>query len=262
METRAVFVGVDLAWSRRNPSGGAVLVGNRLVAWRADLSDDDEIVAFVGSSLVEGGAAVVAVDAPLAVPNVTGARRCDRELSAAWGAYRAGAHPANRSRLAGAGDVRGETIAARLAAAYGFAQAAPIAPAPGARLLCEVYPHPAHVSLFGLRERFRYKAKSGWDIPARWAAFVEYQCHLAELAHADPPLLGAHELTAHAVTGLRGRSLKALEDALDALTCAYVAAYAWRHGPAGQWVYGDVATGHIIVPRPVALSPAEPLARE
>lgn len=248
MQLLPLFVGIDLAWSRRNPSGGAILEGNRLVAWRADLQGDDEIVDFVGSRLADGGA-VVAVDAPLAVPNLTGARRCDRELSAAWGRYRAGAHPANRSRLAATGDVRGETLAARLAAVYGFVQAAPVQAAAGARLLCEVYPHPAHVSLFGLAERLRYKAKLGWDYPARWAAFAAYQRHLAALAQADPPLLGAEELTQVAVTGLRGRGLKAMEDALDALTCAYVAAYAWRHGPAGQWVYGDVATGHIIVPR-------------
>ena len=39
-----------------------------------------------------------------------------------------------------------------------------------------------------------------------------------------------------------------MEDKLDAVTCAYVAAYLWHHGPARTRVYGDVAGGHILVP--------------
>lgn len=244
-----VFIGLDLAWSRRNPSGGAVILGNHLVDWRADLSDDASIVAYVGQWLTPDGAAVVAVDAPLRVSNQEGARACDRALSAAWRRFRAGAHPANRGRLAADGDIRGETLVAQLAATYGFHEQAPLIAVAGARVVCEVYPHPAHVSLFGLQERLRYKAKAGWDLAARWAAFGEYQRHLASLACAEPPLLGAESLTGHAVVGLRGRALKQLEDALDALTCAYVARYAWQHGPAVQTVYGNVVEGHILVPR-------------
>jgi predicted RNase H-like nuclease len=48
---------------------------------------------------------------------------------------------------------------------------------------------------------------------------------------------------------VKGSQLKALEDRLDAVTCAYVASYLWRHGEAGAWLYGTVADGHIIVPR-------------
>jgi predicted RNase H-like nuclease len=249
MPTQDVFIGLDLAWSRRNPSGGAVIAGNQVVDWRADLTDDASIIAYVGQWLTTGGAAVVAVDAPLRVPNQEGARACDRALSADWSRFRAGAHPANRDRLATDGDIRGETLVAHLSAAYGFHEQAPLSAVAGARVVCEVYPHPAHVSLFGLQERLRYKAKAGWGIEARWAAFSEYQGHLASLGYAEPPLLGAESLTGHPVTGLRGRALKQLEDALDALTCAYVASYAWRHGPAAQIVYGSVGEGHILVPR-------------
>lgn len=247
--TDVLFAGIDLAWSRKYPSGVVLLDGNTLVDWRADLVGDREILDFIAHWTTPGSAVVVAVDAPLCVPNVQGARECDRALSAAWGRYRAGAHPANRTRLAFDGDVRGETLVAMLVEEAGFELLAPVVPRPGARVVCEVYPHPAHVSLFGLEERLKYKAKPGWGLEARWTAFGAYQRHLAGLAQADPALLGAAELLATEVTGLRGRQLKAWEDTLDALTCAYVAAYSWRHGPAGQIVYGDGAGGHILVPR-------------
>ena len=51
------------------------------------------------------------------------------------------------------------------------------------------------------------------------------------------------------IPGVIGKSLKAIEDAFDAVTCAYIASYLWRHGPAGTRVYGSVTEGHILVPR-------------
>ena len=39
-----------------------------------------------------------------------------------------------------------------------------------------------------------------------------------------------------------------MEDALDAVTCAYIGWYAWWHGPSRQQLYGSVAEGHILVP--------------
>lgn len=244
-----VCIGLDLAWKATNPTGAAALVDGELAAWTATLGDNDAVVGWVGQWVQAGAGLVIGVDAPLRVPNVTGARRCDVELSRAWGKYRAGAHPANRARLAEQGVIRGEDLVAQLAAAYGVVEEAPPQPGPGRRVVCEVYPHPAHVSLFGLAERLRYKAKAGWDYATRWAGFAAYQAHLAALAEADPPLRGADALLGQTAEGLRGKSLKALEDALDALTCAYVAAYLWRHGPRGAHVYGSVAEGHIVTPR-------------
>ena len=96
----ATFIGIDLAWSHRNPSGGAVIRDGLLLASTGELGSDDEIVAFVKQWLPDGAPAVVAVDAPLRVPNLTGSRACDRELSAEWRRFEAGALPANRRLLA------------------------------------------------------------------------------------------------------------------------------------------------------------------
>jgi predicted RNase H-like nuclease len=46
---------------------------------------------------------------------------------------------------------------------------------------------------------------------------------------------------------LQGAALKAVEDQLDSLIYAYVAAHWWYWGLEGNWVLGDRATGYIIV---------------
>ncbi len=112
----ATFIGIDLAWSHRNPSGGAVIRDGVLLASTGELGSDDEIVAFVKQWLPDGAPAVVAVDAPLRVPNLTGSRACDRELSAEWRRFEAGALPANRRLLETDGKVRGERLVAMLRA--------------------------------------------------------------------------------------------------------------------------------------------------
>jgi predicted RNase H-like nuclease len=225
------------------------LVAGELVDWRADLGDNGEIVAWVGKWLGAGDAAVIAVDAPLRVPNEAGRRACEAALAADWRRFDAGPHPANRRRLAEQGVVRGEALTAELGAAYEFVEAAPVVAEDGGRFICEVYPHPAHVSLFGLDRILRYKAKPRRSYTLRWEEFRRYQQLLRSLAEAQPPLRGAEALLDVEATGRRGRALKELEDALDALTCAYLASYFWAHGPAGTQVYGTVASGHILTPR-------------
>ena len=247
-----VCIGLDLAWGERNRTGAAVLAGGRLTAWTGLLTDDASILDFVAAHLPAAGPAVVAIDAPLRVPNLTGRRACDHELSLAWGRYEAGAYPANRTLLARHGEIRGEVLAATLAQRWGFVEQAPIPQRGAGRYLCEVFPHPAHVALFGLERTLKYKRKPRRSAAQIHSEFRRYQALLAGLAHTVPPLLDAEPLLAIDVAARRGRALREVEEALDALTCAYVAWYAWWHGPAHQLVYGDVATGHILVPCPIS----------
>ena len=244
------FIGLDLAWSSRNRSGGAVIQAGQLVAATGLLRGDEEVLAFVADHLPAPGAAVVAVDAPLCVPNDTGRRRCDGEVSHAWGKYEAGAYPANRQRLAVEGVVRGEVLAAALAGRHGFVQTAPLPQRGEGRYLCEVFPHPAHVALFQLPRTLKYKRKPGRDNACLNGEMTRYQQLLEGLAQADPPLVGLEALTGRDASALRGQARKELEDALDAVTCAYVAWYAWWHGPERQQVYGSIAEGHILTPLP------------
>jgi predicted RNase H-like nuclease len=243
-----VFIGLDLAWSNRNRTGGAVIRNGVLVASTGLLSDDASIEAFIDGHLPEGAPAVIAVDAPLRVPNQTGRRRADHELSLAWGKFDAGAYPANRALLARNGAVRGEVLVERLRHRFGCIESAPIPQRGVGRYICEVFPHPAHIVLFNLPRTLKYKRKSGRTQEAVAAEFVRYQQLLTTLAAADPPLTGLDTVAAIDASQRRGRALQELEEMLDAVTCAYVAYYAWHHGPARQRVYGSVAEGHILVP--------------
>ncbi|RME65587.1 MAG: DUF429 domain-containing protein [Caldilineae bacterium] len=243
-----VFFGIDLAWSPRNPSGAAAIRKGRLIEATGDLLSLTEIVDFVDGHLPSGRGAIVAVDAPLRVPNEEGSRLCDRALSAAWRRFHAGAYPANRKRLARDGIVRGEALVQLLSERLRFSEAAVIPRRTRERLVCEVYPHPALVSLFGLEQILKYKRG---PVEARRRELARYQRLLRSLRQGDPPLKGTKKLlTSVDVSVLRGRALKAYEDVLDALTCAYTAYYLWRHGPARGCTYGSLEDGHILVPLP------------
>jgi predicted RNase H-like nuclease len=225
-------VGIDLAWSDRNPSAGCALDGAGRVVDETPLRDDDEIVAWV----TDIDAEVVAIDAPLLVPNETGMRPCERQIHAAYGSRGGGAHPANRTLLTRtSGRIRGEDLARRLEGFGGPWDDT-------ARTLIEVYPHPGMIEVFGLPHRLRYKR-----IPAaeRPGALGRLRDLLDLLAEEDPPLRGPR-IDVPAST--RGRGAKALEDRLDARFCAWVA-LVWALRPSRIRLFGDAATGHIAVPR-------------
>ncbi len=117
----------------------------------------------------------------------------------------------------------------------------------------EVYPHAAHIRLFNLRERIPYKTKKGRPVAFRREQLREYQNHLKGLlAKRWPEFLGLAEVGAllHPdSTEVRGKALKAVEDVLDAVTCAYVAFHAHRNGEKRMEIIGDYRTGAVAVPR-------------
>jgi predicted RNase H-like nuclease len=241
------FVGIDLAWSDRNPTGGVVIEeqagSGRLVGYHDALWSDADVVALAAGAADADGA-LVAVDAPLVVPNATGARPCDRLVTRRFGRYQAGARPAYRGSPSFNVRMRGEDLVAALVAA-GFSHSPDVARRGPARQVFEVYPHPATVVLFGLEKTLKYKHRH--DRAARLAEYRRYQALLGGLAGADPPLAPPAFLDRD-VTGLAGQALKSYENLLDALLCAYVAYWCWHHGPAGYEVLGDLATGYIVVP--------------
>ncbi len=245
-----LFIGLDLAWSPRNRTGAAILSDNHLIAHTGLLTSNEAILAFVAPYLAQGEPAVIGVDAPLRVPNATGARACDQALSADWRRFEAGALPANRRLLAFDEEVRGEMLVALFAERYGFRESAPIPKQVAGRLIGEIFPHPAHIHFFGLNKTLKYKARPGRGQDVRLAAFARYQQLLGTLHHAAFPLDGTADLLAVALDTLRGRALKAYEDTLDAITCAYTVAYLWHYGPDFTCVYGTVADGHIMTPLP------------
>jgi predicted RNase H-like nuclease len=242
-------IGIDLAWSPRNASGGFALEIEdgtaREIGWWEGLGSDDEIITFIANT-AGPGAALLAIDAPIAVPNERGARPCDRKITRVFGRFQAGAHPASRQTLERYGGLRAEQLARRIAQELGFAHDPYVARQADTRQLMEVYPHPGMIALFGLSRTLKYKRGS---VSQRRAELCRLEEHLLALVDATPTL-HVGEGWQRAIAQLSGRHLKGYEDLLDSLFCAYSAAFCWHHGPTHYEVFGSVREGHILVPIP------------
>ena len=234
------LIGLDLAWGESNPSGAVRLEragdGVLVAAEHVCLGGDDELLTWLDAR-VGAGPALVAVDAPLVAPNPGGtARRCDRLVSRRFARFDAGVYPANRERCP-----RPLRLAAEL-----VARGWTLDPWKGRkgrwRCALEVFPHAAAVGLLGLDRIVKYKKG---PVAARRAGLARLQELLHErLPRLDPPL---RPFAREQVPALRGRALKSLEDRLDALLCAAMAAR-WLERPWSCEVIGDPAGGYILVP--------------
>ncbi len=234
------FVGVDLAWSDNNQSGIAVLKDDELILLNV-VKTDQEIIRSI-TEAVNGRSCAVAIDAPLTVPNDEGSRLAEKEINAAFRRYEAGAHPANRSWLTrSSGRVRGEDLVKQLEEA-GIVHD-PTILTQKTRACFEVYPHPATVVLFGLKKTLKYKPRQGRSYEERWEAFEAYQKHLQTL-----PITVSSDILDRDVRSLRASALKAYEDRLDALLCAYLAYFAHHHAEE-MGLYGSVDEGYILTPK-------------
>ncbi|MCJ2541609.1 DUF429 domain-containing protein [Thermostichus vulcanus] len=255
-----ICIGLDLAWSPRNPSGIATLqvIGDpdlaRLTGILIDcriLQTNTEILDYIQTQAGRDPC-LLAVDAPLRVPNRTGQRRAEAELNRVFRAYEAGAHPANRQLLEKNGQVRGEELVQALSSC-GFQEQAEIQQGSFARQITEVFPHSAMVSLFGLHCTLKYKARPKRTWQERQQAWQLYRQHLQSLTTADPALSGHEGLLQVEVGSLKGRSLKNYEDQVDALMCAYIALYGFRWGSERCHSFGSLQEGHIFTPLPIGL---------
>lgn len=239
---RAVL-GIDAAWTLSQPSGVALVIqeGNswRLIASSPSYQAFNALAAgdasreirplgsrpdaseLLASSLALAGCQVdlVAIDMPLANEPITARRAADNAVSRAYGARKCGTHTPNALRP---GLMSDELKRGFELAGYPL-QTTTISP-PG---LIEVYPHPALVELANAPERLRYKAckiRTYWpaaDAATRKASLFQEWRRIATLL--DARIKGVSDalppLPAHA----RGVEIKAYEDMLDAVVCAWVA---------------------------------------
>jgi predicted RNase H-like nuclease len=251
--TGARLLGLDLAWSDRNPSGVAALdAAGRLLDVRADLRGDEEILRWVRAWRGERG--VIGIDMPTIVRNATGARPAERALAAAFRKHHAAPHPANLGRPLFRDGGRARALLDALAS-DGVFEDTTIVPNDPRTVAIEVYPHPAHVRLFGLGEIFKYKKKSRpW--PGVLDEWKRYRAALASLRGADPPLHLDERVPERAAV----ERYKRWDDTLDAITCAYVASFVhrWGSGRPHVRVFGDLRDGYIVVPdRPAFGAPGD-----
>ncbi|TWG91497.1 putative RNase H-like nuclease [Nocardioides sp. J9] len=236
------YVGIDLAWGERRPTGLAVLDADGRLQMVAAVRTDDDIEAAL-ASYVEGEC-LVAVDAPLIVRNETGNRPAEKALNKDFARFDAGAHPSNTGKP----EFRDQPRAARICARLGL-DINPWSRRP--RRGIEVYPHPATVALFRLGRTLKYKDKPGRDLEHLRAELLVLVRLVEGLANADPALHvdtpAWRALHAAVVAAARKSELRVVEDQVDAVVCAYIALFADRRRD-DTVVYGDLETGYIVTP--------------
>ena len=236
------FIGIDLGWVS-GPSGLCCLSlkGNSLVLEQLDREESLEAVLdWLDATVSKDEPAMVAVDAPLIIPNETGMRSPDRLAHKHFGKYHAGCYPANLGRPFAARLVEfSQSLASRR-----FVHAPTIHPQQLGRYQIEVFPHPAMIQLFGLSRILKYKKGR---LAERSIGLMELRDRcLTQLSTHTPPL----KLNSLPAVPTTGKDLKALEDKLDSIVCAYVAAYWWYWGEERGFVLGDRSNGYIVIPSP------------
>jgi predicted RNase H-like nuclease len=239
---RAVL-GIDAAWTSAQPSGVALAtetaLGWELVAvapsyQRFHARAADNLVPEVRpsgsmplasallascSALCGGPVDLVAIDMPLSHAPIIARRTSDDKVSSAYGQRKCGTHTPSPLRPGPISDSLRESFDQ-----MGYPLLTTAISSPG---LIEVYPHPALVELTSASERLPYKAAKARNY---WPALCpeERRVRLYKEWNAIVTRLGseirgvAAELPALELGASRAE-LKAYEDALDAIVCAWVA---------------------------------------
>lgn len=250
------FLGIDLGW-RSQPSGLCCLEWQHNKLMLLDLCRLPEVDAVLG--WVDHWApletpAGIAVDAPTLISNSVGMRLPDRLTHRYFGRYHAGCYPANLGLPFAARTVQfGLSLEAR-----GFAHAPIIQPQQPRRFQIEVFPHPATIHLFQLDRILKYKKGK---LAERRSELVRLRQFCLDILPGLEPKLQIDDRSQLPEVPQTGAGLKALEDQLDSLICAYVAAYWWYWGTERNWVLGaatpeaSLTSGYIVVPAPAAVVP-------
>ena len=241
------FLGIDFGW-RSQPSGLCCLILENKTLHLLDLTRLDQVEAvlsWVDAQVGDRESAVIAVDAPTLIPNAAGMRLPDRLAHKHFGRYHAGCYPANLGSPFAQRTVElGLSLESR-----GFAHAPTlIAKQPG-QYQIEAFPHPATVHLFSLERILKYKKGR---LAERRAELLKLRQYILEVLPQLEPALVLTEIGCSLVPDVpqTGKALKELEDKLDSLICAYVAAHWWYWGLERNLVLGDRTTGYIVVPDP------------
>ena len=242
------LIGLDLAWKEGNGTGCVELewdCGELVVSPRIDLLYSvDEIIAWIRPTWGEW---IAAVDAPLVVTNQKGRRQAEDDVSKLYHRFEAGAYPTSLGRLGE--DHSGGRILRSLERQGGRLAERP-QDAQGGSVVFETYPHPSMIELFGLPRTIKYK-KTGTI-----AATQQAQGELTDAIRVNfierpvGPRLRLNEDLAELLDApdrqLTGGELKDREDKLDALVCAYVAA--WADSGAPLRALGEFGHGVMFLP--------------
>jgi len=241
------FLGIDFGW-RSQPSGLCSLALQNKTLQLLDLTRIDpveSVLAWVDEQVTPQESAIIAVDAPTLIPNASGMRLPDRLAHKYFGRYHAGCYPAN---LASPFATRTLELGLSLEA-RGFIHAPTLNAQQPGRYQIEVFPHPATVHLFKLERILKYKKGR---LSERRVELLKLRQYILDILPTLEPALDLSMLSNDSLPEVphTGSALKELEDKLDSLICAYVAAHWWYWGLKRNLVLGDRTTGYIVVPDP------------
>jgi predicted RNase H-like nuclease len=232
-------LGIDAAWTEGNPSGVALVqyTAGRWICHEVASSyqafchrlggSTPAATTHLGSSAIlktcvartRTTPAVIAIDMPLAIAPIVGRRVADNEVSLRFGHRNCSTHSPNLTRPG----IVGRRLQHDLAT-QGFELVTGY-PA-RAKSVVEVYPHPALLGLTGSPDRLPYKVsrrRRYWPtesdhirkqrIVQAWTLILRHLGQHIDEIHLPLPLHPEAEATS---------ALKAIEDALDSLVCAWV----------------------------------------
>lgn len=241
------FIGVDLGW-QTGESGLCCLQWENSLLKVIDITRRlslAEILDWIECYVSPDEGAMIAVDAPTLIPNATGTRLPDRLTHKHFGRYHAGCYPANLGRPFAERTIEfGKNLETR-----GFNHAPNIIPRQLGRYQIEVFPHPAMIHLFQLSRILKYKKGK---LAEKKAELEKLQYYIQTILPFLTPALNLSNLSILSLPiSVTGKQLKAIEDQLDSLICAYIGAYWWYWGIEQNWVLGDRESGYIIVPAPL-----------
>jgi predicted RNase H-like nuclease len=239
---RAVFTGYDSAWGADNKGAICELVlqdeGSLLLKdYPVCVSWNDAIGR--ARRNVDGVLNIWAIDQPICVANESGCRPVEvdlaRDLMADFGC---GAYPSNLSNPCWTPSAPIWDLLRTLAANEYHHQPMAIPAAQEGRHYFECYPHPAILGLFDLNHVLKYKFRH--HDRSAWRCLIML---LQRLASADLPITNVGAFVTEQLAQNKDN-----ENKLDAIICAYVAAYWWKYGTKRSTMIGDTTTGYIVTP--------------
>lgn len=269
---RVRYLGIDLAWGEgsdakpANQSGVVALGADGVIVdagWTIGL---DETVGWVGEHA--GGEALLFVDAPLVVENVSGQRVAERQVGQRYGSSWVSANSTNT----GSPRQAGVHLRERLEAAGWRYDDGRNGPPDSGVVLSECYPYTTIVGVeeLGYDKRPAYKrAKKGTPAAEAWAARTaacdELIARFADLRdHVVPIDLFSHPVTRELVdvaSPATAKAYKQREDLLDAAICAWTAALWHRTGTGRCQVLGIETDSPAARAIATIIAPARPTQR-
>jgi predicted RNase H-like nuclease len=249
-----LILGIDAAWSRKNPSGVALVATGpnrpRLVRaapsyehfirgtppehWGERIYTQVSLAELLAESqrIAAEDVGVIAVDMPVAHTPVRAPRCCDRAISITFGARWCSTHSPTKERPGAIGD---DFLRDSVKAGFSLRTDASDKPCRGA--LLEVYPHVALLELCNSQFRLPYKLSRR---RAYWRNLSPEQGR-EEIRHEWDRILASlkTKIDLNLTIDCAGKPLrcwKAWEDVIDAIVCCWVG-LEWLAGRATA--YGD-----------------------